>query len=45
MPGLTAYFGLLEIGKPKAGETVYDPCFGTAGFLGEAADYIRQRHV
>ncbi len=22
MPGMTAYFGLLEIGKPKAGETV-----------------------
>ena len=22
MPGLTAYFGLLEVGKPKAGETV-----------------------
>lgn len=23
MPGLTAYFGLLEIGKPKKGETVF----------------------
>ena len=23
MPGLTAYAGLLEIGKPKEGETVY----------------------
>jgi len=23
MPGLTAYYGLLEIGKPKAGETVF----------------------
>ena len=22
MPGMTAYFGLLEIGQPKAGETV-----------------------
>ena len=22
MPGLTAYFGLLDIGRPKAGETV-----------------------
>jgi NADPH-dependent curcumin reductase CurA len=22
MPGMTAYFGLLEIGKPQAGETV-----------------------
>jgi type I restriction enzyme M protein len=25
----------------KPGEHVYDPCFGTAGFLGEAADYLR----
>ncbi|MBF3290751.1 N-6 DNA methylase, partial [Pseudomonas aeruginosa] len=23
------------------GEHVYDPCFGTAGFLSEAADYLR----
>jgi NADPH-dependent curcumin reductase CurA len=23
MPGLTAYYGLLEVGKPKAGETVF----------------------
>jgi NADPH-dependent curcumin reductase CurA len=22
MPGLTAYFGLLEVGKPQAGETL-----------------------
>src|SRR5262245_33810354 len=22
MPGMTAYFGLLEVGRPKAGETV-----------------------
>lgn len=33
---------MVEIVQPKAGETVYDPCFGTAGFLGEAADYIRR---
>ena len=32
---------MVEIVRPKAGERVYDPCFGTAGFLGEAADYIR----
>lgn len=32
---------MIEIVKPKAGERVYDPCFGTAGFLGEAADFMR----
>lgn len=32
---------MVEVVRPKAGETIYDPCFGTAGFLGEAADYIR----
>lgn len=34
---------MVEVVQPKAGETVYDPCFGTAGFLGEAADYIRRQ--
>src|SRR5947208_5459578 len=33
---------MVEVVKPRAGERVYDPCFGTAGFLGAAADYIRQ---
>lgn len=33
---------MVEVVKPKVGERVYDPCFGTAGFLGEAADHIRQ---
>jgi type I restriction enzyme M protein len=33
---------MVEVVKPKAGERVYDPGFGTAGFLGEAADYIRR---
>jgi type I restriction enzyme M protein len=33
---------MVEVVMPKAGERVYDPCFGTAGFLGEAADYIRR---
>jgi len=33
---------MVEVVQPKAGERVYDPCFGTAGFLGEAADYIRR---
>ena len=32
MPGLTAYFGLLHIGKPKAGETVV--ISGAAGAVG-----------
>ena len=32
MPGLTAYFGLLEIGQPKAGETVV--VSGAAGAVG-----------
>lgn len=33
---------MVEVVQPKAGDTVYDPCFGTAGFLGEAADYVRR---
>lgn len=32
MPGLTAYFGLLEIGKPKKGETIV--VSGAAGAVG-----------
>jgi hypothetical protein len=32
MPGVTAYFGLLDIGKPKAGETVV--VSGAAGAVG-----------
>lgn len=32
---------MIEVVRPKAGETIYDPCFGTAGFLGEAANYVR----
>ena len=31
---------MVEVVKPKSGERVYDPCVGTAGFLGEAADYM-----
>ena len=33
---------MVEVVQPKAGNRVYDPCFGTAGFLGESADYIRR---
>lgn len=32
---------MVEVVQPKIGERVYDPCFGTAGFLAESADYIR----
>jgi len=38
MPGLTAYFGLLEIGRPKAGETVV--VSGGAGAVGAVAGQI-----
>jgi type I restriction enzyme M protein len=33
---------MVAVVQPKAGERVYDPCFGTAGFLGESADYLRK---
>lgn len=33
---------MVEAVRPQAEERVYDPCFGTAGFLGEAADYLRR---
>ena len=38
MPGLTAYFGLLEIGKPQAGETVL--VSGAAGAVGSMVGQI-----
>jgi NADPH-dependent curcumin reductase CurA len=38
MPGLTAYFGLLEIGKPKPGETVV--VSGAAGAVGSVVGQI-----
>ena len=38
MPGLTAYFGLLEIGQPKKGETVV--ISGAAGAVGTTAGQI-----
>ena len=38
MPGLTAYFGFLEIGKPRAGETVV--VSGAAGAVGSLAGQI-----
>ena len=38
MPGLTAYFGMIDIGKPKAGETVV--VSGAAGAVGIVAGQI-----
>ena len=38
MTGLTAYFGLLDIGKPKAGETVV--VSGAAGAVGSIVGQI-----
>ncbi|APR86256.1 Type I restriction-modification system, DNA-methyltransferase subunit M [Minicystis rosea] len=35
---------MVEVVRPKLGERVYDPGFGTAGFLFESAEYIR-RHT
>lgn len=32
---------MVEVVHPRPGERVYDPCFGTAGFLGESANFIR----
>jgi len=38
MPGLSAYFGLLEIGRPQEGETVF--VSGAAGAVGSVAGQI-----
>ncbi|MGZ5039083.1 MAG: NADP-dependent oxidoreductase, partial [Usitatibacter sp.] len=38
MPGMTAYFGLLDIGKPKPGETVV--VSGAAGAVGSVVGQI-----
>jgi type I restriction enzyme M protein len=35
---------MVEVVRPQPGDRVYDPCFGTAGFLGESADYIRRHN-
>jgi len=42
MTGMTAYFGLLDIGKPKKGETVV--VSGAAGAVGTAVGQIAQIH-
>ncbi|MDQ2754442.1 MAG: NADP-dependent oxidoreductase [Actinomycetota bacterium] len=41
MPGLTAYFGLLDIGRPVAGETVV--VSGAAGAVGSIVGQIAKR--
>jgi NADPH-dependent curcumin reductase CurA len=38
MPGMTAYFGLLEVGRPKSGETVV--VSGAAGAVGQVVGQI-----
>jgi NADPH-dependent curcumin reductase len=42
MPGLTAYFGLLDVGQPKAGETVV--VSGAAGAVGALVGQIAKIH-
>ncbi len=34
---------LIEIAAPAAGERVYDPCFGFAGFLTASYDYVKEK--
>ncbi|MCD0458672.1 class I SAM-dependent DNA methyltransferase [Roseiconus lacunae] len=34
---------MVEVVNPQVGDKVYDPCFGTCGFLGEAADYMTDK--
>lgn len=33
---------MVEVVTPRIKDRIYDPCFGTAGFLAECAAYIRQ---
>jgi len=33
---------MVELVQPKIGDRIYDPGFGTAGFLAESAEYIRR---
>ena len=42
LPGMTAYFGLLDIGKPQAGQTVV--VSGAAGAVGMVAGQIARIH-
>ena len=33
---------MVEVVRPAIGERIYDPCFGTGGFLAEAGEYVRR---
>ena len=41
MPGMTAYFGLLDVGQPKAGETVV--ISGAAGAVGQTVGQVAKQ--
>ncbi|MES2757061.1 MAG: NADP-dependent oxidoreductase [Pseudomonadota bacterium] len=41
MPGMTGYFGLLEVGQPKAGETVV--VSGAAGAVGQTVGQVARQ--
>ncbi|WP_338848668.1 NADP-dependent oxidoreductase [Massilia sp. W12] len=41
MPGMTAYFGLLDVGQPKAGETVL--VSGAAGAVGQTVGQVAKQ--
>lgn len=34
---------MVQVVAPQVGETVYDPCCGTGGFLAQAAEYLHER--
>jgi len=36
---------MVEVVRPQPGDRIYDPCFGTAGFLGESSDYMRRHNT
>ena len=42
MPGMTAYFGLIDVGRPKAGETVV--VSGAAGAVGQTVGQLARIH-
>lgn len=42
MPGMTAYFGLLDVGRPEAGQTVV--VSGAAGAVGQLVGQIARLH-
>ena len=35
---------MVQVIAPKIGETVYDPCCGTGGFLAQVCDYLTRLH-